>query len=39
LPISGTVDDQVIAGTIATDTSFRITVTATGKHTTLAGIH
>lgn len=37
-PVPRTVNDRVIAGTIATDTSFRIEVTATGEHTTLAGI-
>ncbi|MFA9445732.1 heavy metal translocating P-type ATPase [Egicoccus sp. AB-alg6-2] len=37
-PVSHTVGDRVVAGTVATDASLRVRVTATGEQTTLAGI-
>ncbi len=37
-PVSKSVDDKVIAGTVATDSSLRIRVDATGDDTALAGI-
>jgi P-type Cu2+ transporter len=37
-PVSRTVGDRVVAGTVVADASLRIEVTATGEHTALAGI-
>jgi P-type Cu2+ transporter len=37
-PVPRSVDDRVVAGTVATDASLRVRVTATGERTTLAGI-
>jgi P-type Cu2+ transporter len=37
-PVARTVGDRVVAGTVVADASLRIEVTATGEHTTLAGI-
>ncbi len=37
-PVLRTVGDRVVAGTVATDASLRVRVTATGDDTTLAGI-
>ncbi|ODQ88602.1 copper-translocating P-type ATPase [Mycolicibacterium flavescens] len=37
-PVRRSVGDHVVAGTVATDSALRVTVTATGDDTTLAGI-
>lgn len=37
-PVARGVDDRVVAGTVATDTSVRVEVTAVGEDTALAGI-
>jgi P-type Cu2+ transporter len=37
-PVARTVGDRVVAGTVVADASLRVEVTATGEHTTLAGI-
>jgi P-type Cu2+ transporter len=37
-PVSRTVGDRVVAGTVVADASLRVAVTATGEGTTLAGI-
>ncbi len=37
-PVSKTVDDRVVAGTVATDSSIRVRVEAVGDDTALAGI-
>ena len=37
-PVARTIGDQVVAGTVATDSGLRVQVTATGDDTTLAGI-
>jgi P-type Cu2+ transporter len=37
-PVARDVGDRVVAGTVATDASLRVRVTATGEGTTLAGI-
>ena len=37
-PVARTVGDQVVAGTVATDSGLRVEVTAIGDDTTLAGI-
>ncbi len=37
-PVSRTVGDRVVAGTVVADSSLRVEVTATGEHTVLAGI-
>jgi len=36
--VARTVSDQVVAGTVATDSSLRVEITATGEETALAGI-
>ena len=38
-PVARAVGDTVVAGTVATDTSIRVRVTAVGDDTALAGIH
>ena len=37
-PVTRSADDRVVAGTVATDSSLRVAVTATGEETALAGI-
>jgi Cu2+-exporting ATPase len=37
-PVTRRSGDQVVAGTVSTDSSLRIEITATGEHTALAGI-
>ena len=37
-PVTRSADDRVVAGTVATDSSLRVEVTATGEETALAGI-
>lgn len=37
-PVSKTTGDKVVAGTVSTDSSLRVRVTAIGENTTLAGI-
>jgi Cu2+-exporting ATPase len=37
-PVSKTIGDRVVAGTVATDNSMRVEITAVGADTTLAGI-
>ena len=37
-PVTRTTGDRVVAGTVATDNALRVTVTAVGDQTTLAGI-
>ena len=37
-PVGRSVDDRVVAGTVSTDSSIRVRVTAVGDDTTLAGI-
>jgi P-type Cu2+ transporter len=38
-PVSKGTGDKVVAGTVATDSSIRVGITAVGEETTLAGIH
>ena len=38
-PVSKGTGDKVVAGTVATDSSIRVGITAVGEGTTLAGIH
>ena len=37
-PVTRTTGDQVVAGTVSTDSSLRVKITATGENTALAGI-
>lgn len=37
-PVIRSAGDQVVAGTVATDSALTVTITATGEHTALAGI-